>query len=88
MRFAEFHHRRLEGDLNDAALDVIEMIRDGIAPKAWWAVVLHDIVELLENSTCMRTMRRRRNKILTCNLSSRYRHALQLRRGKLASAYT
>lgn len=50
VRFAEFHQRRINGDIHDAALDVVSILRDDIAPKAWWAVVLYDAVELLQNS--------------------------------------
>ena len=49
VRFAEFHYRRLQGDLQNAAVDLVSMLRDDIAPKSWWAVVLWDAVELLQN---------------------------------------
>ena len=51
VRFAEFHYRRLNGALQDAAFDLVAMLRDEIAPKSWWAVLLSDAVELLQNST-------------------------------------
>lgn len=49
VRLAEFHQRRLNGELHEAAFDVVAMLRDDIAPKAWWAVVLSEAVELLQN---------------------------------------
>ncbi|KZT72019.1 hypothetical protein DAEQUDRAFT_723669 [Daedalea quercina L-15889] len=53
VRFAEFHHRRLNGDLQEAAFDIISMMREEIAPKSWWAVLLWDVVELLQNGDNM-----------------------------------
>ena len=50
VRFAEFHYRRLNGALQDAAFDLVAMLREEIAPKSWWAVLLSDAVELLQNS--------------------------------------
>lgn len=49
VRFAEFHQRRLNGELQDAAIDLVSMLRDDIAPKSWWAVVLSDSVDLLQH---------------------------------------
>lgn len=49
VRLAEFHQRRLNGELQEAAFDIVSMLRDDIAPKAWWAVILFDAVELLQN---------------------------------------
>lgn len=70
VRFAEFHHRRLNGDLHNAALDVVTMLRDGVAPKSWWAVVLYDTVDLLQNSTYMRVdVHASRSSTLTRDLS-------------------
>ena len=50
VRFAEFHQRRANGDGQGAALDVVAMFRDEIAPRSWWAVILCDAVELLQRS--------------------------------------
>ena len=50
VRFAEFHQRRLSGDVQHAALDIVSILRDDIAPKSWWAVALFDAVDLLRNS--------------------------------------
>lgn len=51
VRFAEFHQRRANGDGQGAAADIAAMFRDEIAPKAWWAVILCDAVELLQYGT-------------------------------------
>lgn len=48
VRFAEFHQRRANGDGQGAAADVTSMFREGIVPKAWWAVILCDAVDLLQ----------------------------------------
>ncbi len=48
VRFAEYHQRRINSELQDAAFDLITMLRDDIAPKSWWAVVLSDAVDLLQ----------------------------------------
>ncbi|KAI0917961.1 hypothetical protein AcW1_006947 [Taiwanofungus camphoratus] len=53
VRFAEFHQRRLNGELQDAALDLVAMLREDIAPKSWWAVLLSYAVDLLQNSDSM-----------------------------------
>ncbi len=50
VRFAEFHQRRLNDDIQHAALYLVSLLRDDIAPKSWWAVALYDAVELLCNS--------------------------------------
>lgn len=48
VRYAEFHQRLLNRDLQDAAWDLVSMLQEGIAPKAWWAVLLCDAIELLQ----------------------------------------
>lgn len=48
VRLAEFHQRRLNGELHDAAYDIVTMLREDIAPRSWWAVVLSDAVDLLQ----------------------------------------
>ncbi|RPD64507.1 hypothetical protein L226DRAFT_559644 [Lentinus tigrinus ALCF2SS1-7] len=53
VRFAEFHHRRAHGDGQGAALDLVTMFREEIAPRSWWAVVLCDAVELLQCNSAM-----------------------------------
>ncbi|KAL6299538.1 Nup85 nucleoporin-domain-containing protein [Sparassis latifolia] len=47
VRLAEFHQRRINGDLEEAAADLVAMLREDIAPKSWWAVLLSNAVELL-----------------------------------------
>ena len=54
VRFAEFHQRRASGDGQGAAFDAVTMFREDIAPKSWWAVLLCDALELLQNGTCYR----------------------------------
>jgi hypothetical protein len=49
VRLAEFHQRRLNGELSEAAYDIVCMLRDDVAPKAWWAVILSEAVELLQS---------------------------------------
>ncbi|KAI0642447.1 Nup85 nucleoporin-domain-containing protein [Trametes meyenii] len=53
VRFAEFHQRRASGDGQGAAFDVVAMFREEIVPKAWWAVLLCDALELLQNGGAM-----------------------------------
>jgi nuclear pore complex protein Nup85 len=48
VRYAEFHQRRLSGDVQDAALDLEALFEYDIAPKAWWGVLLCDATELLD----------------------------------------
>ncbi|KAK7687336.1 hypothetical protein QCA50_009842 [Cerrena zonata] len=50
VRFAEFHQRRLNGELEDAALDVMDIFQEEIVPTSWWAVVLCDTLDLLRNN--------------------------------------
>jgi hypothetical protein len=49
VRYAEFHQRRLRGDLQEAALDLLTMFNEDLAPKSWWGVLLCDAVELIRN---------------------------------------
>lgn len=53
VRYAEFHQRRLNGDLQEAALDVLTMFSEGLAPKSWWGVLLCDAVDLVRNDDLM-----------------------------------
>ena len=46
-QYAEFHRRRASGDYQDAAVILEAMLQQDVAPKAWWAVLLCDAVELL-----------------------------------------
>lgn len=49
-RYAEFHRRRIENDLEDAALDLVTMFQEEIVPKSWWGVLLCDSIDLLQHS--------------------------------------
>jgi nuclear pore complex protein Nup85 len=49
VRYAEFHQRRLRGDLQEAALDLLTMFNEDLAPKTWWGVLLCDAVGLIRN---------------------------------------
>ncbi|KAI0630839.1 Nup85 nucleoporin-domain-containing protein [Trametes polyzona] len=53
IRFAEFHQRRASGDGQGAALDAVAMFREEIVPEAWWAVLLCDALELLQDGEAM-----------------------------------
>jgi nuclear pore complex protein Nup85 len=46
--YAEFHKRRIEHDLQEAALILVAMFQQEIAPKSWWGVLLCDAVGLLQ----------------------------------------
>jgi nuclear pore complex protein Nup85 len=49
VRYAEFHQRRLSGDFQEAALDLLTMFNEDLAPKSWWGVLLCDAVDLIRN---------------------------------------
>ncbi|TCD63518.1 hypothetical protein EIP91_005319 [Steccherinum ochraceum] len=53
VRFAEFHQRKVNQEYMDAAGDVVAMLKEEVAPRAWWAVVLCDAVDLLQNHEIM-----------------------------------
>ena len=48
MRYAEFHQRLLNQDLQDAAWDLVTIFQEEIVPKSWWGVLLCDAVQLLQ----------------------------------------
>ncbi|KAG6332234.1 hypothetical protein ID866_6855 [Astraeus odoratus] len=48
VRYAEFHQRLLNEELQDAAWDLVSMFQEDIAPKSWWSVLLCDAMDLLE----------------------------------------
>lgn len=50
VRYAEFHQRRLSKNYQDAALDLVAMFQEDIAPKSWWGILLCDAVELLQSN--------------------------------------
>ena len=47
LRSIEFHRRRATGDAAAAAADAVALLRDELAPAAWWAPVLCDAAPLL-----------------------------------------
>lgn len=49
VRLAEYHQRKMSGELQDASFDLVTMFKEGIAPKGWWAVLLYDAIDLLNN---------------------------------------
>lgn len=51
VRFAEFHQRKVNKEYLEAAGDVVAMLKEQVAPRSWWAAVLCDSVDLLQNST-------------------------------------
>jgi len=48
VRYAEFHQRLLNQDLQSAAWDLVTIFQEEIAPKSWWGVLLCDAVQLLQ----------------------------------------
>lgn len=40
----------MQQDVEEAALDLVNMLQDDIAPKSWWAVLLCDAVTLLQST--------------------------------------
>lgn len=51
VRYAEFHQRRMNNDIQGAALDLIALFTQDLVPKSWWAVVLCDSIDFLQFST-------------------------------------
>jgi hypothetical protein len=49
--YAAFFHDRRNQMLPEAAEHLVVMLRDGIAPKAWWGVLFTDGLELLQHGT-------------------------------------
>jgi len=49
VRYAEFHQRNLQGDRENAALDLISLFEEELAPRSWWGVVLHDAIPFLQS---------------------------------------
>ncbi|KAF8449374.1 Nup85 nucleoporin-domain-containing protein [Boletus edulis BED1] len=48
VRYAEFHQRLLNQDLQDAAWDLVTIFQEEIAPRSWWGILLCDAVQLLQ----------------------------------------
>ncbi|KAG1817067.1 Nup85 nucleoporin-domain-containing protein [Suillus subaureus] len=53
VRYAEFHQRLSNQDLQDAAWDLVSMFHDGLTPKSWWAVLLCDSQQLLQHDATL-----------------------------------
>ncbi len=49
VRYAEFHQRNLQGDRENAALDLISLFEEELAPRSWWGVILHDAIPFLQS---------------------------------------
>ena len=49
IRYAEFHQRKLIGDAEGAAFDLIVLLEEGIVPKSWWGALLYDAISLLQD---------------------------------------
>ncbi|KAF7309813.1 Nuclear pore complex protein Nup85 [Mycena indigotica] len=54
VRYSNFQQLRTKYDQSqNAALDLVAMLRDHIAPKSWWAVLLCDAIDLLQNPSML-----------------------------------
>jgi len=51
VRYAEFHHTRLEGRRADAAGDLTDLFTNDLVPRSWWGLLLVDAAELLSDGT-------------------------------------
>lgn len=49
IRYAEFHQRNLIGETENAALDLVSMFEEDLAPRSWWGVLLHDVTPFIQN---------------------------------------
>lgn len=49
VRYAEFHQRKRNGDAEDAALDLVSIFEEELAPKSWWGVLLNDATPFLQD---------------------------------------
>ena len=47
--YARLHDFRVAGQLQDAASELVAMLQEGVAPRAWWAVLLSDAADLLQH---------------------------------------
>ncbi|KAK0488650.1 nucleoporin Nup85-like protein [Armillaria novae-zelandiae] len=53
LRYSQFHRLRLQHEYRDAASDLVVLFHDDIAPKSWWAILLCDSVELLQQGPAL-----------------------------------
>lgn len=51
VRYAEFHHTRLEGRRADAAGELTDLFSSDLVPRSWWGLLLVDASELLSSGT-------------------------------------
>ncbi|KAL0569065.1 hypothetical protein V5O48_012909 [Marasmius crinis-equi] len=49
VRYAQIHRLRAEGESHAAVSEIITLLREEVAPKSWWAVLLCDTVDLLQH---------------------------------------
>jgi hypothetical protein len=49
VRYAHFHELLEKQELDEAALDLIAIFHEDLAPKSWWAILLCDSVQLLQH---------------------------------------
>lgn len=49
VRFAEFHQRRVQGLFEHAALDLLSLFEEDLAPRSWWGVLLNDATPFLQD---------------------------------------
>lgn len=49
VRYADFHQRKMLGDAENAALDLVSMFEEELAPRAWWGVLLYDATPFLQD---------------------------------------
>ncbi|KAJ3718910.1 Nup85 nucleoporin-domain-containing protein [Lentinula raphanica] len=50
VRYSQIHKMRLTEDYSNAASDLVALLRNEIAPRSWWPVLLCDSIELLQYS--------------------------------------
>ncbi|KAJ7043585.1 Nup85 nucleoporin-domain-containing protein [Mycena alexandri] len=53
VRYSNFQQLRVKHELQNAASDLVGMLRDDLAPKSWWAVMLCDAVDLLRHRSSL-----------------------------------
>lgn len=48
VRYADFHRRNMQGDTENAALDLISIFEEDLAPRAWWGALLYDLIPFFQ----------------------------------------
>ncbi|KAJ4470133.1 Nup85 nucleoporin-domain-containing protein, partial [Lentinula aciculospora] len=48
VRYSQIHKMRLEHDYSNAASELLVLLRDEIAPRSWWPILLCDSIEFLQ----------------------------------------